>query len=344
MNDPVVSIVIPTRNRREMLASALDSLESQRFGRWESLIVDDDSDDDTEAMVRDRMQRDCRHRFLRSPPAGRRGAPARRNQGAAAARGRYLLFLDSDDLLAPGCLEGRIRAMDGGSFDFVVFPCLLFSESPGDSRRIWNLPTDEPDLERFLRLDIPWGAHCVLWRTSSFLSLGGWDEDLLSWQDYDLHVRALAAGLRYRVFDGEPDCYWRLPREDTLGRASLSPEHLRSHERLFEKLADVLKEAGMLEGRTRVLLAGLRFWLAERWMDVHGDRREARRVWRRTRRLDLVGTRRDLEGRCYFACRGRRLLGGISDAYLRRNWPADLRMAGEVTFRRLERPVSAEGT
>src|SRR6185295_14518163 len=117
---PLISIVIPTRNRRELLREALASLSAQSYVNWEVWVVDDGSDDATDRLVAGFAERDARVKWtVRRGPDG--GAQVCRNQGLAAARGRYVVFMDSDDLLAPHCLEGRGAALERDSaLHFVV--------------------------------------------------------------------------------------------------------------------------------------------------------------------------------------------------------------------------------
>ena len=92
---PAVTVVVPTYNRGAMLREALGSLASQTTADFEVVVVDDGSEEDIAAVV-------SRHslpvRFIRTPHAGLAGA---RNTGMAAARGRYIAYLDSDDLYYP---------------------------------------------------------------------------------------------------------------------------------------------------------------------------------------------------------------------------------------------------
>jgi glycosyltransferase involved in cell wall biosynthesis len=100
MNNPAVSIIIPTRNRRELLGRMLDSLARVQAapGEMEVLIVDDGSTDGTAAALAAR-----RDPFpLRVVHQAGQGPAAARNRGAAEARGEILGFLDSDILVSPG--------------------------------------------------------------------------------------------------------------------------------------------------------------------------------------------------------------------------------------------------
>src|SRR5438093_1030866 len=102
MSTPVLSVVIPTRNRAALLAGALASVEAIGSDRLqvEKIVVDDGSTDETR-LVADRYG----VRLLASPD---RGASAARNHGMAAATGEFLLFLDVEEQIGPIKVRRRV--------------------------------------------------------------------------------------------------------------------------------------------------------------------------------------------------------------------------------------------
>lgn len=98
---PYFSIVVPTYNRANLIGFTLDSLLAQEFPAFEVLIIDDGSKDNTVEVVK-RYLSDSRVQYL-PKENGERGVA--RNYGLARARGEYVLFLDSDDLLHPNHLS-----------------------------------------------------------------------------------------------------------------------------------------------------------------------------------------------------------------------------------------------
>ena len=93
--------------------------------------------------------------------------------------------------------------------DFAVFPTWVFRAIPGDTRLFWNQFTTENDLDRFLRSDMPWHTSGPIWKKTSLRQKGPWDDRALSAQDWEFHIRAIAAGLSY-IKVPEPDSFWRL--------------------------------------------------------------------------------------------------------------------------------------
>src|SRR5271170_2778166 len=100
--NPEVSVIIPTYNRRAMLAEAIDSVLAQSFRAFELIVIDDGSTDDTAGHLAGLAK------TIRIERIEHRGAAAARNRGVALARAPLIAFLDSDDLWAPTKLERQL--------------------------------------------------------------------------------------------------------------------------------------------------------------------------------------------------------------------------------------------
>ncbi|MDB5971333.1 MAG: hypothetical protein JWQ90_3783 [Hydrocarboniphaga sp.] len=115
----LVSVVIPTRSRRELLARALQSVFTQSYPNLEVLVIDDGSDDGTAEMLA--SVADPRLRSL--PNEQRCGAGYSRHRGAGLSRGRYIAFLDSDDWWLQDKLWIQLEAAEALGRDDVVIVC-----------------------------------------------------------------------------------------------------------------------------------------------------------------------------------------------------------------------------
>lgn len=105
--DNLVSIVTPTYKAANFVSETVRSVQAQTYANWEMLVVDDCSPDDTVRVVSRLAEDEPRLRLIRQSRNG--GPAAARNAAIAAARGRWLAFLDSDDLWLPEKLERQIE-------------------------------------------------------------------------------------------------------------------------------------------------------------------------------------------------------------------------------------------
>lgn len=108
MSNPLISIIIPTFNREELLPQTLDSILSQDYQNWECVIVDDGSTDNSEQIVLDYVARDSRFRFFKRPEHLPKSGNSCRNYGFEMSRGTYVNFFDSDDVMLPQFLSSRV--------------------------------------------------------------------------------------------------------------------------------------------------------------------------------------------------------------------------------------------
>lgn len=115
-----VSIVTPVHNAARTLTETIASIRAQDWTDWELWLVDDHSGDGSAAIITEAVTADPRiHALSLSGPTG---AAAARNAGIAAARGRYIAFLDADDLWDPGKLSAQIPVLEGGAgFVFAAY-------------------------------------------------------------------------------------------------------------------------------------------------------------------------------------------------------------------------------
>jgi glycosyltransferase involved in cell wall biosynthesis len=286
---PLVTLVVPTRNRCDLLKETLTSFLGQTYQRWEAIVVDDESSDDTAEMVADLSAIDPRVRLIRRdrPP---QGAQACRNIGIASAAGEYVIIFDSDDLMASQCLERRVEFMKANpDLDFAVFQARMFETVPGDLDRVWNCDTGEDPLDRFLRGDTPWWTGSPIWRGEVLKRAEPWDEELLCAQDQDFHTRALLAGLRYQWI-AEVDVFVRTKQtgHESIGSHWRSREHLLSQWTRIRKQSDYLRSRGMLVGSRRTFVAGNYFWVAAALARYADGKMTARQVWAECRAAGLI--------------------------------------------------------
>ena len=277
---PVVSVVTPTKNRLALLRETMDSVAAQTLPGWEHLIVDDGSNDGTAEEVAKRAAADPRIRYI--PRTGDKpGANVCRNQGVAESRSALIVFLDSDDLLRPDCLERRVEVMrQNPVLDFAVFRAGVFVKSVGDVNRLYHLQNPGDDLLRFLSLECPWQTTGPIWRRAFLEKIGGFDETVLSMQDLEMHVRALCARGRYLCLPyTDHDIRGQQDDTKTSMRHFKDPVYIEAAERVHEKFLNLLAQTGLLTWSRQRALLGLTFGTAENWVRSRQPGR-ALRVWR----------------------------------------------------------------
>lgn len=115
MND-LVSIITPTWNCGRFIGDTIRSIQVQTYTNWEMIIADDCSTDNTQKVIEAFIKQDNRIRYIRNEKNS--GAAITRNYALREARGRWIAFLDSDDLWSPNKLERQIKFMDENKYSF----------------------------------------------------------------------------------------------------------------------------------------------------------------------------------------------------------------------------------
>jgi glycosyltransferase involved in cell wall biosynthesis len=188
---PEVSVVIPTRSRWHLLsAAALPSALEQEDVDVEVIVVDDGSRDETPTRLAELG--DPRVVVLRHEES--RGVAVARNAGIRAARGRWVGFLDDDDLWAPRKLRAQVDSAEAANAVFA------YSAGAGlDASHAFLFAVRQPDpevvLRELLRWNVIWcGCSNVLARADVVARLGGFDEAFVQLADWDLWIRLALAG------------------------------------------------------------------------------------------------------------------------------------------------------
>ena len=194
---PLVSIIIPTVNRKSLIGFTLDSVYAQKnFKAYEVIVVDDGSSDGTaDFITRDYPQ------VKIIPLPENKGAPFCRNLGLKEAKGKCVLFLDSDDLISDDFFDQRIPVFEKDDhIDGVYGPWECFSgekdlASSTIIPRHTPYPIENPAPNESLTKRL-WGGwfimpHAILWKRDTLERVGGFTADLIINQDVDLFFKIL---------------------------------------------------------------------------------------------------------------------------------------------------------
>jgi glycosyltransferase involved in cell wall biosynthesis len=203
---PLVTVIIPTYNRRELIGECLDSVLGQTYSNIEIIVVDDCSTDGTVEWLRSegKYKSVIIHQLEKNG-----GAATARNAAIAMAKGELIAFSDSDDLLLPDHVEKAVKTFEKYP-DLGLF-CCDSTMIDGEGNIILNGKTWHENLGEAKNIKIETGfrsqadvferSDCFpgfTLRPEVFKELGGFDQSMFPAEDYDLALRV--AGSRFKVF------------------------------------------------------------------------------------------------------------------------------------------------
>ena len=192
----LVSIVIPAYNAERFAAETVQSALAQTVAEREIIVVDDGSTDGTAGILRGFGD------AIRCEFGPNRGASAARNRGTALSRGRYLQYLDADDLLEPDATAKRISALEESGADVAYSDWQRIQEqadgsfAPGEVvARSLNQIHADPEISTFSSFWAPPAA--LLYSRNIVEKIGAWNESLPVIQDARFLQDAALAGARF---------------------------------------------------------------------------------------------------------------------------------------------------
>jgi glycosyltransferase involved in cell wall biosynthesis len=199
--EPLISIIIPTFNRKALLSETLQSIKDQTYRNWECIIIDDGSTDNTQELVWKYIYADPRFRYYRKPKDKPKGPSASRNYGFEKSDGQYINWFDSDDLMVATKLETDLKDILSGYYDFTISQSLFFGETVNHKKSFWNnkLFSSDP-INDFILKKIGWSVNTPLWKKESLLKYKlSFEEALFTSDDYFFHIQALSKHLKPHI-------------------------------------------------------------------------------------------------------------------------------------------------
>ncbi|MBI5752379.1 MAG: glycosyltransferase [Hydrogenophilales bacterium] len=241
--EPLVSVVLPTYKRAHLLAQAIRSVLDQTHTHLELIVVDDNSPDDTAAVVQ--SFNDPRVRYVKNDPNLK--LPRALNRGFALARGDYLTWTSDDNLFADNAIEKMIKRLQAGDCDFVYADYYLFSEQNADGQ-----PLDIHHDKLPEQLQLEKGNHigaCFMYTRKIFEEIGDYDPELFLVEDYDYFIRA---SQRFR-FCHIPEALYYFRRDDDTLYLSRFAE-VKASDVLVRYKNGLLNEADVVETIVTLLM------------------------------------------------------------------------------------------
>lgn len=178
-NHPLVSVIIPCYNSEEFIEETLKSLLNQSYQRFEIIVVDDASNDNTPKIVQRYSSTDQRIKYFTINHTGRPSVP--RNFGVSKSSGEYIAFLDSDDLWTREKLKYQVNYLTKNqNIQFVYSMCFSFGNVNFFSEMLELLPLPfraAKNREDLIYIGNTIPLSSVLVRKEAFNNAGGFDED-----------------------------------------------------------------------------------------------------------------------------------------------------------------------
>jgi glycosyltransferase involved in cell wall biosynthesis len=282
---PAVSIVMPCHNAAPHLPASVGSVLAQGFGDWELIAVDDGSQDGTLAWLQ--AQADPR---IRVHSQTNQGVSTARNAGIAAARGKYLAFLDADDTWSPDFLAHMHTALDDHP-DAVLAYCGWQNVGlPGGQGEPF-VPPDYENADKAATLfeRCRWPIHAALVRRAAVETAGGFDTRLRNAEDYALWLRIAVAAPIVRVPEVLAYYHFHGGTQASANKVRAALQHLLAQRRYLDAHPAFRARLGRRRVRELTLGALLTQAYASYWKR---DLATARRLFRAVMRQGY-GTLRD---------------------------------------------------
>lgn len=203
MTTPLISVVIPSYNRGELIADTIESVLAQDFQDFEILVVDDGSTDNTADVVRN--VGDSRVRYIWQSNVG---ANTARNRGINEAKGEYVALLDADDRFLDSHLSTCLSTLQLFP-DHIIYGRIIVDRGNGQSfTKPPRAIKSNEHMSEYLMCTQGFVQTSTLFLPTSIARTVGYLEGLRNGQDIDFAIRLYAAGHRFYMVD-EPTVVWR---------------------------------------------------------------------------------------------------------------------------------------
>lgn len=221
-NQPLVSAIIPTHNRSDLLKRAIESVVEQTWENIEIVVVDDASDDGTSELL-EQLSKKHRITVIRNEIA--KGAAASRNIAIENSTGEFITGLDDDDFWRPKRVEFLMEEFEDG-YSAV---CSNDRMMMGEKEFVWKKPSviSLDDLLFYNRV-----GNQVLTKKEYLQVIGGYDEELPSAQDYDLWIRLAE---KFGPIRTAPHTLQVINMDEDMDRITTSDDQIRGYHACYEK-------------------------------------------------------------------------------------------------------------
>lgn len=197
MNSQLVSIIIPTYNRENLISDTLDSVLAQTYTNWECLVVDDGSTDNTIETLKKYCKNDNRFQYYKRPIGRLKGANACRNYGFELSKGDYIQWFDSDDLMHKDKLNNKVNLLQKSEVDFIVCEGIEYKDTISNVICNWNKISSNNVLFDHVTGSVNFHTNGPLFKRNFLKNKKLFNEILQRKQEWEFYSRLLTFSTNY---------------------------------------------------------------------------------------------------------------------------------------------------
>jgi glycosyltransferase involved in cell wall biosynthesis len=211
-NQPLISVIVPCYNYARYLKDLIGSLTSQSYTKWECILVDDGSVDDTIGIANSYSNSDKRIKLITQKNSG---AASARNNGLKNARGQFIQFIDADDMIGPEKFKLEIDLFSSHPSIDIVYSGYSFTDHNNHKKWVditkWQTLSSNPfnDFISYWEAGLMIPIHSFLFSKKCFENWGEFDNRLKTHEDWDLNLNFSLNGATY-LYHNYQGAYYRI--------------------------------------------------------------------------------------------------------------------------------------
>ncbi|MCL7764206.1 glycosyltransferase [Polaribacter sp. Z014] len=245
MINNLVSIIIPTFNRANLINETLSSIIAQTYTNWECIVVDDGSTDETKNVVNNFIKIDNRIKLYDRPKSRLKGANACRNYGFEKSVGEYIQWFDSDDYMDKDKLKLKVEVLKKNNVDFVVCEGIEFKGEFSNIINKWNkiYSTFDTVFEDHITGKVNFHTNGPLFKRTFLVKDKLFDELLQRKQEWEFFTRLLSRSINFKPIY-IPLYYFRSHDNSINGKNSLNTlkSRIKSNQLVYKLVESFFKE------------------------------------------------------------------------------------------------------
>ena len=259
MHEKLVSVVIPTHNRGDLITETIESVLAQSYGNIEIIVVDNGSTDDTEEVIKKINAPNLQ--YIKQENSGGPAGP--RNHGVRRSSGEYIAFLDSDDIWLGDKIKRQVEIFEKMPEVGLVFCQCRFFGKEYHGKTIYPVKASSGNVFDDIINGNFVPTVSVVCRRAALTETGAFDESikLRAFEDYELWMR-IAYKHRF-YFINEPLCLLRMHSQSMLGS-----DNLKSHLGAFRALCSAVNKINFSEKQLKRSAGHHYLTTAMAWLEV----------------------------------------------------------------------------